>query len=519
MEAGSVINGKYRLDRELGSGAIGTVWKAWHQQPGRWVAFKVLKGRTGEAERKRFAVEAQAMGRLNHPNCTKLYEFGYSEEEKCFYLVMEYLQGITLGRLIDDGMPPSDIVALSSQIATALAYAHHQGVVHRDLKPENVMLVDAVGGEKLVKVLDFGLARVADDDQRMTKTGEIFGTPAYMSPEQVRGSRNAGPPSDLYSLGMMMYEMLERRLPWDCQTSFDFLTAHVTQPPGPLTRLDVPPALRELVMQLLEKEPSARPTAIELWRALRELQVESNEDSTRFVVVDRDLERTLSAIVPPTVVLDPAHLDALDDATQMERIREAGLEQVVSSSGNFEFTFDDTAPSHFPLLVPPVEDDEPPLELADVPRTGRHVPPPTVQNVEPEIGPATYAKFGGVVLVVIAVVFLALTQFFSDDDARAQVVVPDELPSVTGRSGTDEQPVAARETPQPPREERVEGEQDEAPPHAKPAAHDSAEPKKATQKRKAKAPKTQKEDDAEEPTGVEQLRKTLLKSSQSKERR
>ncbi len=400
---------------------MGTVWKAWQSDAERWVAVKMLKGTTGEMQRKRFALEGRALGRLNHPNCLNMHEFGYSEDHAAYYLVMEYLEGITLGAWMERRLPIADIIEITSQVSTALAYAHHQGVVHRDLKPENVMLVDVGHGRKLVKVLDFGLARLTgDDDQRMTKTGEIFGTPVYMSPEQVRGSRNAGPKSDIYSLGIMLYEMLEKRLPFDCESSFDFLMAHVSQPVPPVARTDAPPALREVVARCVSKEPEDRPDAFTLWGELRAVLVEPEEDSTMFIVVEKDLKRTLQGIGPVQAGVESSgELPTLADREPVT----TDLQQIIDSTGNFELVFD-----HGPAMPPGTHDSDQypptdpehdaPLELdrsvlvpTRVPAA--HVPTQTMaarSRPTPE-QPNDERASPGFVLAVVAALVLAIVLF------------------------------------------------------------------------------------------------------------
>ena len=321
--AGDTIEGKYRLVRQLGEGGIGTVWIGWQDLVQRDIAVKFLKGELEAEQRQRFLLEARALGRLNHPNCITIYDFGYSEPHGALFLVMEYLQGEPLSDWRGRGMPAGDVIEISKQIANALAYAHHQGVYHRDLKPENVMLVPTFTGETLVKVLDFGLARLGShaEDDRLTKTGEIFGTPAYMSPEQIRGTRNAGPASDIYSLGIMMYEMIERRLPFDNMPSFDLMMAHVTKPIPPFRR-DVPPDLAKIVLKCLEKDPARRyATALDLWKALSGLVVGLEEDSSMaFVVVDAP-DKTLEGT--PPAPYDPSDFESTleEDSGKKQRLQ------------------------------------------------------------------------------------------------------------------------------------------------------------------------------------------------------
>lgn len=263
---GIVIEEKYRLERELGAGGMGAVWLATQLMVDRKVAVKLLHPAYLESDdlQARFEVEAKAIGRLNHPNCITLFDFGYSEDLKAFYTVIEYVNGQSLDQRLGSKMPLETVLDIIRNIALALDHAHHQGILHRDLKPENVMMAQMTDGTEMVKVLDFGIARIVKGDaaqeaERITKAGEVFGTPAYMSPEQARSTRQLKPSSDLYSLGVMFYELVEGKLPFFAHSAFDLLMMHVTKPVPPIQRDDVPESLKELIYSLLDKEPARRP--------------------------------------------------------------------------------------------------------------------------------------------------------------------------------------------------------------------------------------------------------------------
>lgn len=268
---GLVIDNKYRLDRKIGEGGMGAVYLSTQLMVDRNVAIKVLHaGYNGhEKLKQRFEVEAKAIGRLHHPHCITLFDFGYSQEMQAFYTVMEYLDGEALHKRLGKGVSPREAVMIVRQIALGLDHAHHQGILHRDLKPENIMLAKMTDGSELVKVLDFGIARVfqsgsADSSQevsnnRLTRAGEIFGTPAYISPEQARGERDLSPASDIYSLGVMLFELLEGRLPYWGESPIDTIMMHIRDPVPNISRLDVPGPIKALVTQLLSKDPSQRP--------------------------------------------------------------------------------------------------------------------------------------------------------------------------------------------------------------------------------------------------------------------
>ncbi len=293
LETGAVIAGRYRLERPLGEGGIGVVWEAWQTGVERRVAVKFLKLAGSREMLQRFEVEARALGRLNHPNCVTVHDFGQTESGMAF-LAMEYLDGEPATAWRGRRLTIRDVIDIGQQIATALHYAHHHGVVHRDLKPENVFAVSTLGGDRLIKVLDFGLAKLTGQGTHdITKTGEVFGTPAYMSPEQLRGTRDAGAESDLYSLGVMLYELLEGRLPFREETPLELGMAHITKPVPPLRRAGVPEQLATIIHTLLAKDPSARyPDALALFDALDGVETDGQQTTLQLVISTSPHETT-----------------------------------------------------------------------------------------------------------------------------------------------------------------------------------------------------------------------------------
>lgn len=310
--AGKIIEGKYRLERMLGSGGMGSVWLATQMMVERHVAVKLLHPAFIDSDdlQARFEVEAKAIGRLNHPNCITLFDFGYSDELSAFYTVIEYIEGIPLDKRLGQQLPIDEVVDITRQVAMALDHAHHQGILHRDLKPENIMLAKMTDGTEMIKVLDFGIARLAKGDgapdaDRITKAGEVFGTPAYMSPEQARSNRQLTPSSDLYALGVMMFELTDGRLPFFSKSAFDLLMMHVTQPVPELERRDVPPQLEDLIYSLLQKDPEARPqSGREVTELLDQIETEAKEtpESPRPAPSDNSPRPTL--MDPPNEAVD-----------------------------------------------------------------------------------------------------------------------------------------------------------------------------------------------------------------------
>lgn len=249
-----LIDGRYRLQHVIANGGMGQVWQATDETLGREVAVKVLHpeaaGDTGFQER--FRAEARNSAALQHPNIVTVFDFG--EGEHSAYLVMELIDGEPLSSIIRDGGPLDTELAteILYQAAIALQAAHAAGVVHRDVKPANIV-VDAEGYARLA---DFGISR-AIASSGITQTGEVLGTAHYLSPEQVQG-QPAGPPSDVYALAVVGYEMLTGRRPFDGESIVTTALAHVSQP-APELPDSIPDPLRTTVMAGLAKLPEQRP--------------------------------------------------------------------------------------------------------------------------------------------------------------------------------------------------------------------------------------------------------------------
>jgi eukaryotic-like serine/threonine-protein kinase len=224
---------KYRIERELGSGAMGAVYEAIDTLTERPVAMKVLRAELARQPEliDRFRSEAVTLARLNHPNIAILYDFFLDGED--YYMAMEFVRGQPLESVIRTAgrLEPSMAARIMSQTLEGLAHAHSMGVLHRDIKPANIM----VTGDGRVKVTDFGIARVLGSS-RMTRTGRIIGTLEYIAPERIRGDE-ADPRSDLYSAGVVLYEMLTGRLPFTAQTDFELIKAQLEQEPTPVSNL------------------------------------------------------------------------------------------------------------------------------------------------------------------------------------------------------------------------------------------------------------------------------------------
>ena len=267
---GTLFAGRFRVAELIGSGGMATVYRAEHDVMHRQVALKLLH-RDLLADLKimaRFQIEARAACRVVHPNVTGVYDFGHSEEGLP-YLVMEYVEGPTLAAVLEREGPlgPARALAVLVQVAEGMAAAHEAAVIHRDLKPNNIVLQD---GDR-VKILDFGLAKIISPDAppSLSTVGSTFGTPEYMSPEQISGDR-VDHRTDIYSFGVLAYQLLAGRLPFS-GALMEVLTAHLDEPPPPLDG-SIPPRAAELVLDCLRKRAADRPgRAAELAAALRQI--------------------------------------------------------------------------------------------------------------------------------------------------------------------------------------------------------------------------------------------------------
>jgi serine/threonine-protein kinase len=257
---GRVVAGRYRLEARAGEGGMGVVYRARHVLIDRVVALKLIRpDLRGETHLRAWMLrEARAANRVDHAHIIDIHDIGETEEGE-LYLVMEYLVGVSLSSELAKGpMPLARSVDILEQMCAALARAHDLGVVHRDLKSDNILLSTRGGRKDFVKILDFGLAHLAMDP-RLAPKGAVFGTPEYMSPEQARGEE-AGPPSDLYALGILFFEMLTGQLPFRSNDRDTLLEMQRTAPPPKPSAIkpDTVPAAEAVVLKLLEKERRKR---------------------------------------------------------------------------------------------------------------------------------------------------------------------------------------------------------------------------------------------------------------------
>ncbi len=256
MQIGQIIKERYEITQLLGEGGMSYVYKATDKQLQRTVAIKTLKPNYVEQEKfvERFKREAQTAANLNHPNIVQIFDWGIGDEP---FFVMEYIEGNTLTSIIANKRTISmnDILFIGAQVSSGLQAAHSKGLVHRDIKPGNIMITP----EGKVKVTDFGIVSLQNEESDITKTGSILGTASYISPEQAQG-KPVSKESDLYSLGTVLYELITGRPPFDGDTPIATATKHITDKPEKLStyRADIPKGIENAVLKLLHKYPKDR---------------------------------------------------------------------------------------------------------------------------------------------------------------------------------------------------------------------------------------------------------------------
>jgi eukaryotic-like serine/threonine-protein kinase len=312
----TLFDGRYRIQRKLGAGGMADVYLAEDQELGRRVAIKILNSRHGNDDQfiERFRREAKNAAALNHPNIVSIYDRG--EAEDTYYIAMEFLDGRTLKELIvGRGAAPINVaIEYARQILSALRFAHRHGIVHRDIKPHNVL----VDGEGRVKVTDFGIARAGTS--QMTEAGSIVGTAQYLSPEQARGGE-VDPRSDLYSLGIVLYELLTGKTPFDGETPVEIAMKHLSTAPKPPSKLrpDIPPELDMVVLRALAKNPddryqSADQMEADLERVARGARVSAATVDTATQVMSRPAAAAIAATsaTAATIIAPPPSAAAQD---------------------------------------------------------------------------------------------------------------------------------------------------------------------------------------------------------------
>ncbi|MFW5968127.1 MAG: serine/threonine protein kinase, partial [Persicimonas sp.] len=421
---GRTLDGRWVIEERIGEGGMGAVYLASQRSVDRKVAIKTLRPELCNSREfvDRFFREARVASNIAHPHCVTILDFGQADDGT-LYLAMEYLEGVPLTHRLDHpDLTTREIIRICAQISSALTAAHEQNIIHRDLKPDNVFLLSISDGSTFVKVLDFGIAKVLDAEEQMTKTGQVFGTPEYMSPEQCRGNQLDGR-ADLYSLGCILYQMLGDQPPFSNDTPMAVLVSHVNDSPRPieenLAREDTPRQLCELCMELLEKDPDDRPDNA---RQVRD-RLEAILDESR------STGNQTPAVTPAASEEgDEASGDAQSTGTAPTLAPSTG--EIAADGGGERSTPGQTASVDDGATPTPAERFGPTNTVAD-------------QAVDDSKGVSAGFIIGVGLIALIAAgctvgaAYAAYTQFFQEDDASSVFAFLDEEGSEDGDSEED----------------------------------------------------------------------------------
>ena len=304
--------GEYRIETLLGRGGMGEVYGASHPVIGKRVAIKIMNAHcsSNPLNVERFVHEAKAVNAIGHSNIVDIFSFGKTAEGRC-YFVMEWLKGESLRTRLERGpVKTHKALDILDQVLRALDAAHQAGIVHRDLKPDNIFVVAPKdsGETERIKLLDFGIAKLSSERQgpksSMTQTGTVVGTPSHMSPEQASGG-TIGPATDIYSLGVVAFELATGRLPFEAESSVQLMAKHIDEPPPkPSTIYPTVPALEQLILEMLSKAPAMRPGASEIRDRIAKLRSETSasEPTGERQIAPRLVSDTSSATAPTVAV-------------------------------------------------------------------------------------------------------------------------------------------------------------------------------------------------------------------------
>jgi serine/threonine-protein kinase len=290
--------GPWIVERELGRGGMGAVYGVVHEEIGKRAALKVMHRRlVSGSSTERILLEAKVVNQVGHPNIVDIFETGTFEDGRP-YIVMERLDGVPLSYRADEGkILPDQVIGILLQVCDALIAAHAANVVHRDLKLDNVFLIDNADdpAQPRVKLLDWGIAKVISNDVRHTIEGQLVGTPQYLAPEQARGAA-VSPRTDVYSLGVMAYELFLEQLPFEAETSAEIMAMHLRCTPPRPSELwpDIPTALENLLMAMLAKHPDSRPSMLSVAHTLELVRADLH-DRKQLAVPEKKRSSWMSA--------------------------------------------------------------------------------------------------------------------------------------------------------------------------------------------------------------------------------
>jgi serine/threonine-protein kinase len=294
--------GPWVVERELGRGGMGAVYGVIHEEIGKRAALKVMHRRlVSGSSTERILLEAKVVNAVGHPNIVDIFETGTLDDGRP-YIVMERLEGMPLSFRADEGkILPDQVISILLQVCDALIAAHAANIVHRDLKLDNVFLIDNPDDPSTprVKLLDWGIAKVISNDVRHTIEGQLVGTPQYLAPEQARGAA-VSPQTDVYSLGVMAYELFLEQLPFEAETSAEIMAMHLRCTPPPPSELwpDIPPDLEKLLLAMLAKDPEARPSMLMVAHALELVRADLDARKQTAAPEDHPSGR-IATVLPP----------------------------------------------------------------------------------------------------------------------------------------------------------------------------------------------------------------------------
>ncbi|MFT3776590.1 MAG: serine/threonine-protein kinase [Minicystis sp.] len=326
LRDGALVGGRFRLIRAIGEGGMGSIWQAREEATGRSIALKVVRASREDELHARFVREARIIRQFSHPNVVGVIDAGELIGEGLLFMAMELLHGSPLSNHLRPGrpLPAREILPVMVEVARGLEAAHDAGVIHRDIKPENIFLAIVEGKGVVPKILDFGLSTAGDgrSQNRISLTGQVLGTPAYMSPEQALASHALTTATDVWAMGVVLYEAVAGKLPFAGQNPGRLLDAIVSDAPASLPA-EVDARTRAVIMRCLHKDPALRyPDAGELRADLERVLAALKEGSGEDVMDDADRDSTL---IPRGALADPAHIAAEPPITRDSRDQRQAL--------------------------------------------------------------------------------------------------------------------------------------------------------------------------------------------------